>query len=184
MTDTHFKHAKSATKLDDVVENDESKKTAQEIVDFLKNSTQESFSSVSRNTLIVGQSETGKTLLAKTIASEANASLIDAPCHFLAETTFFNHRRTEARVQALFETAKQKNPCIILLDDLDDLFNVCSKDSVIGAEDRLTKEKVRISILTEIEKLTEDDKIAVLATTSRPDMIDDSFLNRFQIILN
>ncbi len=131
-----------------------------------------------RGILIVGAPGTGKTLLAKAVATEreSNFILIKGP-----EVLSKYVGESEKAVREVFRKAKMAAPCIIFIDEIDAITTVRDSES----SDSMVTERVVDTLLTEMDGLQEMKNIIVLAATNRPDMIDPALLRpgRFDKII-
>ncbi|MEM0149613.1 MAG: CDC48 family AAA ATPase [Candidatus Micrarchaeaceae archaeon] len=128
--------------------------------------------------LLVGAPGTGKTLLAKAVATERESNFISIKGPELLSKYV---GESEKAVRELFRKAKQAAPCIIFIDEIDAIA------SMRGAEesDSLVTERVVDTLLTEFDGLSDLKNVVVLAATNRPDMIDPALLRpgRFDKII-
>ena len=128
--------------------------------------------------LLVGAPGTGKTLLAKTVATERESNFISIKgpellSKFVGES--------EKAVREVFRKAKMASPCIIFIDEIDSIAYARNSDS----NDSLVTERVVDTLLTEMDGLSEMKNVFVLAATNRPDIIDPALLRpgRFDKII-
>jgi cell division protease FtsH len=159
---------KSAVTFDDVAGVDEAKEEVQEIVEFLKNPEkfQRLGGRIPRGVLLVGAPGTGKTLLAKAIAGEA-----DVPFFSLCGSDFVELfvGVGAARVRDLFRKARQNQPAIIFLDEIDAVGRKRGTGLGGGHDER---EQTLNAILSEMDGFTRDEGVIVIAATNRPDVLD------------
>jgi transitional endoplasmic reticulum ATPase len=131
-----------------------------------------------RGILLVGAPGTGKTMLAKAVATEreSNFILIKGP-----EVLSKYVGESEKAVREVFRKAKMAAPCIIFIDEIDAI--AVARDS--ESSDSMVTERVLDTLLTEMDGLQEMKNIIVLAATNRPDMIDPAILRpgRFDKII-
>ncbi|MFI5412348.1 MAG: CDC48 family AAA ATPase [Candidatus Micrarchaeales archaeon] len=129
-----------------------------------------------RGILLVGAPGTGKTMLAKAVATEreTNFILIKGP-----EVLSKYVGESEKAVREVFRKAKMAAPCIIFIDEIDAI--TAARDAESG--DSMVTERVVDTLLTEMDGLQEMKNIIVLAATNRPDMIDPALLSRFDKII-
>jgi len=159
---------KSGVTFDDVAGVDEAKEEVQEIVEFLRNP--EKFrrlgGRIPRGVLLVGAPGTGKTLLAKAIAGEA-----DVPFFSLCGSDFVELfvGVGAARVRDLFRKARQNQPSIIFLDEIDAVGRKRGTGLGGGHDER---EQTLNAILSEMDGFTRDEGVIVIAATNRPDVLD------------
>ncbi len=154
--------------FDDVAGIDEAKEEVQEIVEFLKNP--EKFRRLGgrlpRGVLLVGAPGTGKTLLAKAIAGEA-----DTPFFSISGSDFVEMfvGVGASRVRDLFQQAKASSPCIIFLDEVDAVGRHRGSGLGGGHDER---EQTLNAILVEMDGFETSDAVIVVAATNRPDVLD------------
>jgi cell division protease FtsH len=163
---------KSDVTFDDVAGVDEAKEEVQEIVEFLKNPErfQRLGGRIPRGVLLVGAPGTGKTLLAKAIAGEA-----DVPFLSLCGSDFVELfvGVGAARVRDLFRKARQNQPSIIFLDEIDAVGRKRGTGLGGGHDER---EQTLNAILSEMDGFTRDEGVIVIAATNRPDVLDPALL--------
>jgi len=158
--------------FDDVAGVDEAKEELQETVEFLKNP--ERFQTVGgripRGILLVGYPGTGKTLLAKAVAGEANV-----PFFSLSGSDFVELfvGVGAARVRDLFQRARENQPCIIFLDEIDAVGRKRGTGLGGGHDER---EQTLNAILSEMDGFNREDGVIVLAATNRSDVLDPALL--------
>lgn len=163
-----FSKGKQDVKFTDVGGMHEVKKELEEVVDFLKNPKK--YTSLGARTpkgvLLVGPSGTGKTLLARAVAGEA-----DAPFFSMAGSEFMEMLVGvgASRVRDLFDTAKKSSPAIIFIDEIDAIGRVRGMGSMGGHDER---EQTLNQILVEMDGFTQNDNVVVLAATNRGDLLD------------
>ena len=162
---------KSKVKFDDVAGLDEEKHEMIEIVDFLKNPERfnKMGAKIPRGVLLCGQPGTGKTLIAKAIAGEANVPFISmSGSEFIEMFAGLG----ASRVRKLFEKAKKISPCIIFIDEIDAIGS--RRNSSGGAESE--NNQTLNQLLVEMDGFDTDETIIVLAATNRPEMLDKALL--------
>ncbi len=158
--------------FNDVAGVDEAKQELSEVVDFLKNP--QKYKSVGARTpkgvLLVGPSGTGKTLLARALAGEANA-----PFFSMAGSEFMEMLVGvgASRVRDLFNTAKKNSPAIIFIDEIDAIGRMRSV-GVMGGHDE--REQTLNQILVEMDGFTQNENVVVVAATNRGDLLDPALL--------
>ena len=163
---------KPEVSFDDVAGIEEAQSEVQEIVEFLKDP--DKFQSlggrVPRGLLLVGRPGTGKTLLAKAIAGEA-----DVPFFSLCGSDFVELfvGVGASRVRDLFDNAKENQPCIIFLDEIDAVGRKRGAGVGGGHDER---EQTLNAILSEMDGFEREDGVIVLAATNRPDVLDKALL--------
>ncbi len=158
--------------FDDVAGVEEAKEEVSELIDFLKNPEkfQRIGGRIPRGVLLVGAPGTGKTLLAKAIAGEA-----DAPFFSLCGSDFVELfvGVGAARVRDLFRKARQNQPCIIFLDEIDAVGRKRGTGLGGGHDER---EQTLNAILSEMDGFSRDTGVIVIAATNRPDVLDPALL--------
>ena len=161
----------SKTTFDDVAGLEEEKHEMIEIVDFLKNPERfnKMGAKIPRGVLLCGQPGTGKTLIAKAIAGEANVPFISmSGSEFIEMFAGLG----ASRVRKLFEKAKKISPCIIFIDEIDAIGS--RRNSSGGAESE--NNQTLNQLLVEMDGFDTDETIIVLAATNRPEMLDKALL--------
>ena len=162
---------KSKITFDDVAGLDEEKHEMLEIVDFLKNPKRfyEMGARIPRGVLLCGQPGTGKTLIAKAIAGQANVPFISmSGSEFIEMFAGLG----ASRVRKLFEKAKKISPCIIFIDEIDAIGSRRSSGSGAETENNQTLNQ----LLVEMDGFDTEETIIVLAATNRPEMLDKALL--------
>jgi len=167
-----FVKGKQDTKFTDVGGMDEAKKELEEIVDFMKNPKK--YKKVGARTpkgvLLVGPSGTGKTLLARAVAGEANCQFLSmAGSEFMEMLVGVG----ASRVRDLFQTAKKYAPSIIFIDEIDAIGRIRGYGSMGGHDER---EQTLNQILVEMDGFTQNDNVIVMAATNRGDMLDPALI--------
>ena len=159
--------------FNDVAGLDEAKEEVQEIVEFLKNPSKYTNlgGKIPKGALLVGGPGTGKTLLAKAVAGEANV-----PFFSLSGSDFVEMfvGVGAARVRDLFGKAKEKAPCIIFIDEIDAIGRSRGKGQMPGGNDE--RENTLNSLLVEMDGFGTDTGVIILAATNRPDVLDSALL--------
>jgi cell division protease FtsH len=150
----------------------EAKAELEEIVDFLKHPKK--YKKVGARTpkgvLLVGPSGTGKTLLARAVAGEANVQFLSmAGSEFMEMLVGVG----ASRVRDLFQTAKRYAPSIIFIDEIDAIGRVRGHGSMGGHDER---EQTLNQILVEMDGFTQNDNVIVMAATNRGDMLDPALV--------
>lgn len=155
--------------FDDVAGVEEAKDEVMEIVEFLKNPKkfQRLGGRIPRGVLLVGEPGTGKTLLAKAIAGEA-----DAPFFSISGSDFVEMfvGVGASRVRDLFKQAKDNSPCIIFLDEIDAVGRRRGSGFSSGGHDE--REQTLNAILVEMDGFDSNDQVIVCAATNRVDVLD------------
>ena len=162
---------KTKIKFDDVAGLDEEKSEMMEIVDFLKRP--EKFTKmgarVPKGVLLYGKPGTGKTLIAKAIAGEA-----DVPFISMSGSEFIEMFAGlgASRVRKLFEKARKLAPCIVFIDEIDAIGSRRTSGSGAETENNQTLNQ----LLVEMDGFDTEETIIVLAATNRPEMLDKALL--------
>ncbi len=163
--------SKVKTRFDDVAGLDEEKEELIEIVDFLKKPKKfiEMGAKTPRGILLCGKPGTGKTLIAKAIAGEANVPFISmSGSEFIEMFAGLG----ASRVRKLFEKARKIAPCIIFIDEIDAIGARRTSNSGAESENNQTLNQ----LLVEMDGFETEDTIIVLAATNRPEMLDKALL--------
>src|SRR4051794_15051896 len=155
--------------FEDVAGVEEAKEEVMEIVEFLKNPKkfQRLGGRIPRGVLLVGEPGTGKTLLAKAIAGEA-----DVPFFSISGSDFVEMfvGVGASRVRDLFKQAKDNSPCIIFLDEIDAVGRRRGSGFSSGGHDE--REQTLNAILVEMDGFETNDQVIVIASTNRVDVLD------------
>ncbi|PLY14046.1 ATP-dependent metallopeptidase FtsH/Yme1/Tma family protein [Sulfurimonas sp. CVO] len=164
---------KPKTKFDDVAGVEEAKEEVQEIVDFLKYPGRyvEIGAKIPKGVLLVGSPGTGKTLLAKAVAGEA-----DVPFFSVSGSSFIEMfvGVGAARVRDLFEQAKKDAPSIIFIDEIDAIGKSRAAGANMGGNDE--REQTLNQLLAEMDGFGTDTPVIILAATNRPEILDQALL--------
>ena len=164
---------KPKTKFDDVAGVEEAKEEVQEIVDFLKYPGRyvEIGAKIPKGVLLVGSPGTGKTLLAKAVAGEA-----EVPFFSVSGSSFIEMfvGVGAARVRDLFEQAKKDAPSIIFIDEIDAIGKSRAAGGMMGGNDE--REQTLNQLLAEMDGFGTDVPVIVLAATNRPEVLDAALL--------
>jgi len=164
---------KPNTKFDDVAGADEAKEEVKEIVDFLKYPEQyiNLGAKIPKGVLLVGSPGTGKTLLAKAVAGEA-----DVPFFSVSGSSFIEMfvGVGAARVRDLFEQAKKDAPSIIFIDEIDAIGKSRAANGNMGGNDE--REQTLNQLLAEMDGFGTDTPIIILAATNRPEILDPALM--------
>lgn len=160
------------TSFSDVAGVDEAKQELTEIVDFLKNP--QKYKQIGARTpkgvLMVGPAGTGKTLLARATAGEANVAFFSmAGSEFMEMLVGVG----ASRVRDLFNTAKKAQPAIIFIDEIDAIGRQRGAGIMGGHDER---EQTLNQILVEMDGFTRNEQIVVMAATNRPDVLDPALV--------
>jgi cell division protease FtsH len=157
----------------DVAGLEEAKQEVMEIVDFLKNPKKYTNlgGKIPKGALLVGSPGTGKTLMAKAVAGEAQV-----PFFSLSGSDFVEMfvGVGASRVRDLFKQAKEKAPCIIFIDEIDAIGRARGKNSMVGGNDE--RENTLNQLLVEMDGFGTDSGIIIMAATNRPDVLDSALL--------
>jgi cell division protease FtsH len=161
------------TTFADVAGIDEAKDELAEVVDYLKHPERyrKLGAEIPRGVLLTGEPGTGKTLLARAVAGEA-----DVPFYSISASEFVEMvvGVGASRVRDLFEQAKADAPSIIFIDELDAIGRSRSSGNSTGANDE--REQTLNQILTEMDGFTGNEGVIVLAATNRPEVLDSALL--------
>ncbi|MDD3594774.1 ATP-dependent zinc metalloprotease FtsH [Sulfuricurvum sp.] len=164
---------KPKTKFDDVAGAQEAKEEVLEIVDFLKFPDRyvELGAKIPKGVLLVGSPGTGKTLLAKAVAGEA-----EVPFFSVSGSSFIEMfvGVGAARVRDLFEQAKKDAPSIIFIDEIDAIGKSRAAGGMMGGNDE--REQTLNQLLAEMDGFGTDTPIIILAATNRPEILDPALL--------
>jgi ATP-dependent metalloprotease FtsH len=159
--------------FNDVAGLEEAKIELMEIVDFLKNPKKYTSlgGQIPKGALLIGSPGTGKTLLAKAVAGEAQV-----PFFSLSGSDFVEMfvGVGASRVRDLFKQAKEKAPCIIFIDEIDAVGRARGKNSVTGANDE--RENTLNQLLTEMDGFGTNVGVIILAATNRADILDRALM--------
>ena len=151
----------------------EAKQQVEEIVEFLKEPQKytDLGGKIPKGALLVGPPGTGKTLLAKAVAGEANV-----PFFSLAGSDFVEMfvGVGASRVRDLFRQAKEKAPCIVLIDEIDAVGRARAKAAAMGGNDE--RENTLNQLLTEMDGFGSNSGVIILAATNRVDVLDKALL--------
>jgi cell division protease FtsH len=164
---------KPKTKFDDVAGAQEAKEEVLEIVDFLRSPDRyvELGAKIPKGVLLVGSPGTGKTLLAKAVAGEA-----EVPFFSVSGSSFIEMfvGVGAARVRDLFEQAKKDAPSIIFIDEIDAIGKSRAAGGMMGGNDE--REQTLNQLLAEMDGFGTDTPIIILAATNRPEILDPALL--------
>jgi len=160
------------TRFTDVEGIDAAKEELEEIVDFLKNPEKYfgSGAKIPRGALLAGSPGTGKTLLARAIAGESNVPFIQCSAANFVEMFVGVGAK---RVRELFQQARENQPCIVFIDEID---AVGKKRSAGGMPSNDEREQTINQLLTEMDGFDNETGIVVIAATNRIDILDDALL--------
>ena len=154
-------------KFSDVAGEDEAKESLQEIVNYLHDPSQyrEIGASMPKGILLVGPPGTGKTMLAKAVAGEANVPFFSISGSEFVEMFV---GMGAAKVRDLFKQAKEKAPCIVFIDEIDAIGK--KRDGQVGGNDE--REQTLNQLLTEMDGFEGNNGVIILAATNRPESLD------------
>ena len=162
---------KTKVTFKDVAGLDEEKQELIEIVDFLKKPKKflEMGAKIPKGVLLYGKPGTGKTLIAKAIAGEANVPFISmSGSEFIEMFAGLG----ASRVRKLFEKARKLSPCIVFIDEIDAIGSRRTSSSGAESENNQTLNQ----LLVEMDGFESEETIIVLAATNRPEMLDKALL--------
>ena len=154
-------------KFDDVAGEDEAKENLTEIVNYLHDpgKYQEIGASMPKGILLVGPPGTGKTMLAKAVAGEANVPFFSMSGSEFVEMFV---GMGASKVRDLFRQAKEKAPCIVFIDEIDAIGK--KRDGQMGGNDE--REQTLNQLLTEMDGFEGNNGVIILAATNRPESLD------------
>ena len=156
-------------RFSDVAGEDEAKESLQEIVDYLHNPQKytEAGASMPKGILLVGPPGTGKTMLAKAVAGEANVPFFSISGSEFVEMFV---GMGASKVRDLFKQAKEKAPCIVFIDEIDAIGQKRSTGGYGGGNDE--REQTLNQLLTEMDGFEGNTGVIILAATNRPESLD------------
>ena len=154
-------------KFSDVAGEDEAKDNLKEIVEYLHDPKkyQEIGASMPKGILLVGPPGTGKTMLAKAVAGEANVPFFSMSGSEFVEMFV---GMGASKVRDLFRQAKEKAPCIVFIDEIDAIGK--KRDGQLGGNDE--REQTLNQLLTEMDGFEGNNGVIILAATNRPESLD------------
>ena len=152
----------------DVAGEDEAKESLQEIVDYLHDPTKytKAGAAMPKGILLVGPPGTGKTMLAKAVAGEANVPFFSISGSEFVEMFV---GMGASKVRDLFKQAKEKAPCIVFIDEIDAIGQKRNSGGYGGNDER---EQTLNQLLTEMDGFEENTGVIILAATNRPESLD------------
>ena len=155
-------------KFDDVAGEDEAKENLQEVVNYLHDPSKykEIGASMPKGILLVGPPGTGKTMLAKAVAGEANVPFFSMSGSEFVEMFV---GMGASKVRDLFSQAKEKAPCIVFIDEIDAIGQKRSGGQYGGNDER---EQTLNQLLTEMDGFEGNTGVIILAATNRPESLD------------
>ena len=154
-------------RFEDVAGEDEAKENLTEIVNYLHDPSkyQEIGASMPKGVLLVGPPGTGKTMLAKAVAGEANVPFFSMSGSEFVEMFV---GMGASKVRDLFKQAKEKAPCIVFIDEIDAIGK--KRDGQMGGNDE--REQTLNQLLTEMDGFEGNTGVIILAATNRPESLD------------
>ena len=160
------------TTFADVAGCDEAKFELMEVVDFLKEPERfaEAGAKIPKGVLLAGSPGTGKTLLARAVAKEANVTFISASGSEFIEMFV---GVGASRVRKLFDNARENSPCVVFIDEIDAIGRQRGTGIAGGNDER---EQTLNQILTNMDGFTESQGIVVIAATNRIDVLDNALI--------
>lgn len=166
-----YMEKKTGITFADVAGQDEAKESLQEIIDFLHNPQKyaDIGAKLPKGALLVGSPGTGKTLLAKAVAGEANVPFFSISGSDFVEMFV---GVGASRVRDLFQQASKNAPCIIFIDEIDAIGK--SRDSRYGGNDE--REQTLNQLLSELDGFDSSKGVVILAATNRPEILDKALL--------
>ncbi len=166
-----YVHSSEGIKFSDVAGEDEAKENLTEIVDYLHNpgKYREIGASMPKGILLVGPPGTGKTMLAKAVAGEANVPFFSMSGSEFVEMFV---GMGASKVRDLFRQAKEKAPCIVFIDEIDAIGK--KRDGQLGGNDE--REQTLNQLLTEMDGFEGNNGVIILAATNRPESLDPALL--------
>ena len=158
-------------KFTDVAGEDEAKENLTEIVEYLHDPEKykEIGASMPKGILLVGPPGTGKTMLAKAVAGEANVPFFSMSGSEFVEMFV---GMGASKVRDLFRQAKEKAPCIVFIDEIDAIGK--KRDGQVGGNDE--REQTLNQLLTEMDGFEGNNGVIILAATNRPESLDPALL--------
>ena len=167
-----YVQSETGIKFADVAGEDEAKEILQEIVDFLHNPKkyEEIGAKMPKGALLVGPPGTGKTMLAKAVAGEANVPFFSISGSEFVEMFV---GMGAAKVRDLFQQANEKAPCIVFIDEIDTVGKKRDGGGFSGNDER---EQTLNQLLAEMDGFDGKKGVVILAATNRPDSLDPALL--------
>lgn len=159
--------------FDDIAGIDEAKMEIMEVVDFLKNPEkyEKLRAKVPTGCLLIGPPGVGKTMLAKAIANEAEVPFFACSGSEFVEIFI---GMGASKVRELFDKARKASPCIIYIDEIDAVGRKRSSSGAMGGNDE--RDQTLNQLLVEMDGVVENDKIIVIASTNREDILDSALI--------
>ena len=164
----YVKDSAGSIKFDDVAGEDEAKENLSEIVNYLHDPSKyrDIGASMPKGILLVGPPGTGKTMLAKAVAGEANVPFFSMSGSEFVEMFV---GMGASKVRDLFKQAKEKAPCIVFIDEIDAIGQKRSGGQYGGNDER---EQTLNQLLTEMDGFEGNNGVIILAATNRPESLD------------
>lgn len=164
---TVYVQSSDGIKFADVAGEDEAKENLSEVVDYLHNPNKykEIGASMPKGILLVGPPGTGKTMLAKAVAGEANVPFFSMSGSEFVEMFV---GMGASKVRDLFRQAKEKAPCIVFIDEIDAIGK--KRDNQLSTNDE--REQTLNQLLTEMDGFEGNNGVIILAATNRPESLD------------
>ena len=164
----YVKDSAGSIKFDDVAGEDEAKENLSEIVNYLHDPSKyrDIGASMPKGILLVGPPGTGKTMLAKAVAGEANVPFFSISGSEFVEMFV---GMGASKVRDLFKQAKEKAPCIVFIDEIDAIGKKRSGGAMGGNDER---EQTLNQLLTEMDGFEGSNGVIILAATNRPESLD------------
>ena len=165
----YVKDSAGSIKFDDVAGEDEAKENLNEIVDYLHDPSKyrDIGASMPKGILLVGPPGTGKTMLAKAVAGEANVPFFSISGSEFVEMFV---GMGASKVRDLFKQAKEKAPCIVFIDEIDAIGKKRDGGKFGGGNDE--REQTLNQLLTEMDGFEGSNGVIILAATNRPESLD------------
>ena len=165
----YVKDSAGSIKFDDVAGEDEAKENLSEIVNYLHDPSKyrDIGASMPKGILLVGPPGTGKTMLAKAVAGEANVPFFSISGSGFVEMFV---GMGASKVRDLFKQAKEKAPCIVFIDEIDAIGKKRDGGKFGGGNDE--REQTLNQLLTEMDGFEGSNGVIILAATNRPESLD------------
>ena len=169
----YVKDSAGSIKFDDVAGEDEAKENLSEIVNYLHDPSKyrDIGASMPKGILLVGPPGTGKTMLAKAVAGEANVPFFSISGSEFVEMFV---GMGASKVRDLFKQAKEKAPCIVFIDEIDAIGKKRDGGKFGGGNDE--REQTLNQLLAEIDGFDSSKGVVILAATNRPEILDKALL--------
>ena len=169
----YVKDSAGSIKFDDVAGEDEAKENLSEIVNYLHDPSKyrDIGASMPKGILLVGPPGTGKTMLAKAVAGEANVPFFSISGSEFVEMFV---GMGASKVRDLFKQAKEKAPCIVFIDEIDAIGKKRDGGKFGGGNDE--REQTLNQMLVEMDGFETGTNVIVIAATNRPDVLDPALM--------